>query len=203
MNAAVACPATVYYLTRAWPGRLTADQLFEICQALGLEEVGAKEQLFRRIYREVGYREGWLPRSVDVPARFHKATVLPFLRWYPLLKVPDREKDLYDSFAVEMTELFTEKNVHEQFPVAYGAALKIDFHIGHPNEGGVGIEFKMPKSNSEVQRALGQVDQYLVHYRDDLIVIFIPAYLKTADKQNFLDELARKNIEVVLWELVV
>lgn len=29
----------------------------------------------------------------------------------------------------------------------------------------------------------------------------VPAYLKTAEKQNFLDELGRKRIEVVLWEV--
>jgi len=34
----------------------TADHLAEICDVLGLQTDGTKDDLFRRIYREVGYR---------------------------------------------------------------------------------------------------------------------------------------------------
>jgi hypothetical protein len=156
-----------------------------------------KDQLFRRIYREVGFREGWLPPRGKPPIRFRKSEVLPFVQWYPVLKIPDRETDHYDGFSDELVELFGEGNVHEQLPVAHAAALKIDFHIGHPIEGGVGIEFKMPKNNSDVQRALGQIDQYGARYGDDLVVVFVPEYCTSADERYLLDELERKKVTVV------
>ncbi len=173
-------------------------QLADICEELGLPTDGRKDDSFRRIYREMGFREGWLPRITKPPSGFRKGDVLPFVQWYPILGRLGREQDLYEPFRMEMSDVFGEQNVHEQMPVAYGAALKIDFHIGHPNQGGVGIGFKVPKSNNDVQRALGQVDQYAVHYKDDLILVVMPELLTTADKRNFLDELARKSIQVVV-----
>jgi hypothetical protein len=44
--------------------------------------------------------------------------------------------------------------------VAHGSTLKIDFHVGDPQADGVGIEVKVPKNNADVQRTLGQLDQY-------------------------------------------
>ena len=153
----------------------TADRLAAICEALDLQSDGTKDDLFRRIYREVGYREGWLERLPAVVESFDKQLVLPFVTWYPVRKKGGYESDYYESFDGEMIELFGEACVHPEYPVAHGGTLKIDFHIGRPQQPGVGVEFKKPANNSELQRALGQMDQYLAAYGLNLIVVLIPS----------------------------
>ncbi len=184
---------TINYLSQ-----YSADFLADICQALGLDDRGGKNDLFRRIYREVGYREGWLSHVAREAPVITKETVLPFIHWYPILKNYDYEKDYYEDFHSEMLEVFGEANIHEQLPIAHGSTLKIDFHIGHPQQGGVGVEFKMPTSNSEIQRALGQMDQYLTRYGSELVIVLIPDFLQKAQETLFLDELTRKGITTVM-----
>ncbi len=169
-----------------------------ICETLGLLSDGTKDDLFRRIYREVGYREGWFER---VPARveaFDKQLVLPFVTWYPVRRKGGYESDYYESFDGEMIELFGEDCVHPQYPVAHGSTLKIDFHIGRPQQPGVGVEFKKPANNSELQRALGQMDQYLAAYGPNLIVVLIPDDVSNAQETLFVDALRRKSIATVV-----
>ena len=175
-----------------------ANNLAELCESLRLDADGPKTTLVRRIYREVGFREGWLPPKLQEAPTIVKETVLPFVQWYPLLKAGQYEKDYYRDFYDEMSELFGSINVHEQLAIAYGNTLKIDFHIGHPQRGGVGIEFKMPTNNGEIQRALGQLDQYMNHYKEEVIVVLLPDFLTDAQLQLFLDELKRKEITVVV-----
>ena len=174
------------------------DHLYELCQDLGLDVDGSKNTLFRRTYREVGCREGWLRTVAKAAPIISKQTVLPFVQWYPILKNYKYEKDYYKDFYEEASEVFGLHNVHDQLAIAYGNTLKIDFHIGHPQQGGVGIEFKMPTNNSELQRALGQMDQYISRYQGELIIVIIPDFLSPAQVELFLGELGRKNITVVM-----
>ena len=184
---------TIHYLSS-----YTGDHLYDLCQDLGLDGDGSKNTLFRRTYREVGCREGWLyPISKAAPV-ISKQTVLPFVQWYPVLKNYEYEKDYYKDFHEEMSEVFGLHNVPDQLAIAYGNTLKIDFHIGHPQQGGVGIEFKMPINNSELQRALGQMDQYVSRYQAELIIVIIPDFLSPAQVELFLGELGRKNITAVV-----
>lgn len=92
------------------------------------------------------------------------------------------EADYYDACVEEMEEIFDENVVHEQLRIAYGSSLKIDFYIGHPQHGGVGVEFKRPKTNSELQRALGQVQQYKTRYGDQLLIVLVPDDIDKAQK---------------------
>ncbi len=176
----------------------TADQLAVICEALGLPIDGTKDDVFRRIYREVGYREGWLERVPAVVESFDKQLVLPFVDWYPIRKKGQRESDYYESFDNELLELFGEDCVHPEYPVAHGSTLKIDFHIGRPQQPGVGVEFKKPANNSELQRALGQMDQYLAAYGPNLIVVLIPEALTTAQETLFVSALRAKGIDTAV-----
>lgn len=177
---------------------LPANVLEELCVSLRLDTNGSKTTLVRRLYREVGCREGWLLPKPQEASAITKETVLPFVQWYPILKNGQYEKDYYREFYDEMSDLFGPLNVHEQLAIAYGNNLKIDFHIGHPQQGGVGVELKMPTSNGEVQRALGQLDQYVSRYGKELIIVLMPDFLKDAQLQLFLDELNRKDIAVVV-----
>lgn len=177
---------------------LPANELAELCASLRLDTNGPKTTLIRRLYREVGYREGWLLRKPQEAPTITKETVLPFVQWYPLVKTGQYEKDYYSDFYDEMSELFGPLNVHKQLAIAHGNTLIIDFHIGHPQQGGVGIEFKMPTNNGEIQRAQGQLDQYVSRYGKELIVVLLPDFLKDAQLQLFLDELKRKDITAVV-----
>ena len=175
-----------------------SDYLEEICELLGLDPDGSKGVRYRRIMREVGYREGWLP-GMDLVSEagcvIHK--VLPFVRWHRVLKRWDYERDFYPDFQADLEESFGEKFVHPQRSVGSGLGLKIDFHIGHPQRAGVGVEFKMPTNMSEIQRAIGQIDQYQQHYGDQLIVVLIPDFLDSAKRIAFNQELERRGIRVL------
>ena len=191
-------PETFPLQTIRYLSRYTGDQLDALCQGLGLDGDGSKNTLFRRIYREVGCREGWLRPNAKAEQIISKQTVLPFVQWYPIMKNYEYEKDYYKDFHEEMSEAFGLHNVHSQLAIAYGNTLKIDFHIGHPQQGGVGVEFKMPTNNSELQRALGQMDQYGSRYKTELIVVIIPDFLSPAQVELFVGELGRKNITAVV-----
>lgn len=109
------------------------------------------------------------------------------------------EEDSHEDFADEMSEILGEENVHRQLPLAHGTTLKIDFHIGPPQQTGVGVEFKMPKNNGELQRGLGQVDQYQERYGQELIVVLLKTdYIDQAKVQFFVNELRRKGIVTVV-----
>jgi hypothetical protein len=187
---------TAFYLSP-----FTSDALEELCKVLGLSPDGTRDMRYRRIMREVRFREGWLQKLSEDERRLPTAsTVRPFVQWYPVIKRGTHESDYYGAFAEEMEEVFDENMVHEQLPVAYGSSLKIDFHIGHPQHGGVGIEFKRPKSNSELQRALGQIQQYKSRYGDELLIVLFPDEIDKAQKTLFLDSCKLTGIDVVVKE---
>ena len=176
----------------------SGDGLFLIAESLGVKCEGAKDVLLRRIYRHVGYEEGWLPRVVNGDCSFIKETILPYVQWYPIPRNKNYERDYYDEFCDEMVEIFGKDKVHEQYVVAHGKPLKIDFHIGHPQETGVGIEFKMPTSQGDIQRAFGQLDDYLTRYGRNLIVVLFANFMSQTEIAMFLETLKTKGIETVI-----
>jgi len=176
-----------------------SGHLADICEALGIDAEGTKDACYRRIMREVGYREGWLSGLKSVSdATFTVLTVKPFIQWYPVIKRGKYEKDFYPAFEEEMKEIFGPDFVHRDLPIASGTTLKIDFHLGHPQREGVGVEFKMPTNNSEIQRALGQLDQYKERYGDRLLIVLFPDFLNEAQKTLFVDQLSAKGVTIVV-----
>jgi hypothetical protein len=176
-----------------------SEHLSGICEVLGLSTEDKRELRWRRIMREVGVREGWLPR-LDSITDTSLTTLLsrPFIEWHLVTKRPEYERDFYPPFFEDMEETFGHTHVHEQLPIAFGSTLKIDFHLGHPQREGVGIEVKMPANNSDLQRALGQMDQYQTRYRDQLLVVLLPDLLNKAQVTLFVDKLNEKGISVII-----
>jgi hypothetical protein len=191
---AVDFPAQTEHYLSPYSSELLAD----LCEDLRVSADGTKDQRYRRIMREVHYREGWITRAASPLAisSLTAATVAPALGWFPITKDGKYEKDFYPVIYDELREAFGDV-VYDQLPVAHGSTLKIDFHVGDPRGHGVGIEVKMPMSNAEVQRALGQLDQYQQRYGDNLI-IFIIDELKPEILDFFLDALKRKNVATVV-----
>lgn len=105
---------TIYYLSQ-----YDGDILSEICQELGLDARGSMETLFKRIYLEVGTREGWL-RPMPEDAR-----LLIMETFFPIVKSFDSEKDYYLDFWEEFSDLLGDKHLHLQFPLAHGRALVV------------------------------------------------------------------------------
>ena len=177
----------------------SSEHLADLCQLLGVSEDGTKSSRYRRIMREIHYREGWLMRVVlpAAPSVLTAASVLPFLGWFPMLGGGNYEKDFYPIIADELREIFGSV-VYTQLPVAHGSTLKIDFHVGDPRGHGVGVEVKMPMSNSDVQRALGQLDQYQQRYRNDLVLFIVEGRLKRESLDFFIEALTRKSIATVV-----
>ena len=174
------------------------DGLFLIAENLGLNQEGSKDVLFRRIYREVGLQEGWLPRVAHGVLALTKETVLPFVQWYPIIKTKEYEKDYYEGFYDEMAEVFGKEKVHEQYAIAHGKTLKIDFHVGYPLQSGVGIEFKMPNGQGDIQRAFGQLDDYLTSYGPNLIMVLLPNFMTETEVVMFTDTLRGKGVDTIV-----
>lgn len=192
-------PETFPQQTLSYLSVYSSDHLSGICEALGIDPEGGKDLKWRRIMREVGFREGWLPRLGSLTeSSFNLQLVRPFVEWHLIAKRGSYEKDFYPVFFGDMEEVFGHEYVCAQHPIAFGTTLKIDFHIGHPQRGGVGIEFKMPANNSELQRALGQMDQYQAQYKDQLLVVLYPDFLDQSQATLFVEKLTEKNIAVII-----
>jgi hypothetical protein len=103
---------TIFYLSQ-----YDADILSEICLELGISAEGSQEKLFRRIYREIGRREGWLqPIPEDVRLMIQQ-TFLPILKGF------DFEKDYFLDLMDQMSDLLGEENVHLNISPAHGSAF--------------------------------------------------------------------------------
>jgi hypothetical protein len=164
--------------TRGYLDRLTRDQLQNLCRRLDLFPFDSRDISYRRIFRELGYREGWLQRTARNDARAITHDVIKaFVSWFPVLKDHEQEKLYYQGFRDEMTEVFGNDYVHEQHPIAHGSTLRVDFHIGHPAKG-IGVELKLPKTNSDLQRLSGQLDQYKQAYADNFILVAFTPVLR-------------------------
>jgi hypothetical protein len=172
------------------------NDLADICEDLGVSVDGGKDALYRRLMREVHYREGWLQRiEPSALATLTAAQVMPFLGWVPINKRSEYEKDYYPILKDELQEVFGA--VYEQLLIARGSVLKIDFHVGDPQGHGVGIEVKLPKNNAEVQRMLGQLDQYQRCYGENLLLFVMIDFLKPEVVHSMQNELKHKNIRAV------
>ena len=181
---------TLHYL-EPYPSDLLAD----LCEELDLDSSGTKEIRTRRIMRELGICEGWIPRYIPTQDQaISIAWVKPLVEWHLIAKRGNYEKDFYPSFFQDMEEMLTPEYVHAQFPIATGSTLRVDFHIGHPSKTGIGIEFKQPGNNSDLQKALGQMDQYKTVYGDRLIVVLFPDFLDQKQVMLFSDQLSSKGI---------
>ncbi len=173
-----------------------SDLLADLCDDLGINAEGSREARYRRIMREVRFREGWMPQP-PANAAWDATIVKPFVEFYPILKRGQYERDFYDAFQEEMTEIFGEANVHPQLAIAYGSPLKIDFHIGAATAKGVGVEWKLPTNNSELQKAIGQLDQYRDRYGNNLIVVLVSDFIAEAQKQLFTAAASSRGIHVI------
>lgn len=184
---------TLQYLSQ-----LDSTQLGDLCDTISLSNEGSKDDRLRRIMREIRFREGWIQRpSPATTDALQACDVAPFVEWYPILKRGKYEKDFYPSFEQEMEEIFGSAQIHPQLPIAFGSTLKIDFHIGHPQREGVGIEFKMPTSNAELQRGIGQLEQYLARYGNRLILVLFDDFLEKAQVQLFTDHVAGRGVTII------
>lgn len=188
---------TLYYLEIY----SAAEHLEGICETLRLDPHGTRDMRWRRIMREIGFREGWLSRPPPSPlaeASFLTELVRPFVEWHIVGARSNYEKGFYQGFYDDMEEIFGESYVHDELPIASGTTLKIDFHLGHPQRAGVGIEFKMPSNNADLQRALGQMDQYQARYGENLLVVLFPDLIDKAKETLFIDKLSEKGIAVIV-----
>lgn len=178
----------------------SSDHLADLCEDLCLSADGTKDQRYRRIMREVHYREGWLARLDPAAASAPSAgDVMPFLGWFPVPNCGDYEKDYYPVIRDELCEVFGDEVVAEELAVGHGSSiLKIDFHVGDPTGKGVGIEVKMPSTMADVQRALGQLSQYQSHYGSELVLLVLQGFLKPETLRFFQDELVRRKVRTVV-----
>jgi hypothetical protein len=176
-----------------------SNHLGSICKVLELDDSGAKDQRWRRVMRHVALCERWvvLPETVS-DGFFTLDNVLPFVRWHLVVRRGDYEKDFYPGFADDMEGFFGEAFVHKQLPIAFGTTLKIDFHLGHPQKPGVGVEFKMPTNNAELQRAEGQLRQYRERYGQNLVLVLLPGFVDRAQQRLFVDYAESNGIAVIL-----
>lgn len=185
--------------TMSYLGFFNSEHLGDICKGLGLTSEGNKDERYRRIMRHVRYREGWVaPPVINEHIAWSAGLVAPFIEFYPIVQRGKYEKDYYAAFEDEMEEVFGAENVHAEMAIAYGTSLKIDFHLGHSDREGVGVEWKVPTSTSEVQRAIGQLDQYRERYSDRLILVLVPDFIGKAQVQMFLGQVKAKGIAVVV-----
>ncbi len=174
----------------------TSDALADLCEVLGVSDDGNRDARYRRIMREVRFREGWFTRPTGT-LEWTVGLVKPFIELYPIQKRGQYERDFYDAFHDEMAEIFGPANVHPELAIAYGNTLRIDFHIGAASDKGVGVEWKMPTSNSELQKAIGQLDQYRERYGPNLIVVLLADFISEAQRQLFRSATTSRGIEVI------
>jgi hypothetical protein len=180
---------------------LDVASIASVCEAFEIPtECATKPVLVRRLHHFIAVQEGLIPNPAHTGQYPTVEDVYRAVDWYPHYKSKDYESQLYDDFFSTMTYIFNDELVHEQVVVARGAALKIDFHIGSavPGQGGVGVEFKMPASNSDVQKAMGQLGQYQSVYGQSLLVVVFPDFLQPKHLQPFFHDLASRGIAYIV-----
>ncbi len=99
--------------TESYVQPLTSEQMANICEDIGIDTSGSKDQRYRRVMREVRFREGWFTRPATHQINdWNLALVKPFIEMYPILKRGQYERDFYGPFQDEMTEIFGVTHVH-------------------------------------------------------------------------------------------
>ncbi len=174
----------------------SSESLGALCEACGLAPASTKHRRIRQLHRFVATNEGLLPEQASAGRYPTPQEVFAFVDWYPHYQSKTNERELYGDFADAMMDVFGEELVHEQVPVAHGVSLKIDFHIGSvvPGEQGIGIEFKVPGNNSDIQKAMGQLDQYHRRYGQSLLLVVFDDFVQQKHLQPFLHDLRSKGI---------
>jgi hypothetical protein len=174
----------------------SVDDVAAVCEALELEDHGSRADLVRRILRLVRVAEGWMP-PLSAPTLDAVRLATTF---YPLM-ARGNERDVCEEFKTEASEMWPSL-VYPQYGVAHGTVLRIDFHIGPVGGPGVGVEFKVPKSNADLQRAMGQLDQYLVAYPDRrlLLVVVKDQRLPVATLKRFETDVRGRGVSIVIKE---
>ncbi len=168
-----------------------------VCEELGIRPDVTWPRLIRRILRHVHVEEGW--RAAEDPAHPTSVALQAAAQLYPVL-AKSTETDFCREFADEASEVWPGL-VHSQFPIiTHGRVLKIDLHIGLPNKPGFGVEFKVPRTNSDVQRALGQLDQYLVGYPDGrlMLVVIDDFHLPEAALYSFAEAVRARGVPTIM-----
>ncbi|MEX5213454.1 MAG: SAP domain-containing protein [Nitrospiraceae bacterium] len=103
---------TIFYLSK-YPEEI----LTEICRELGIDSAGSKDELLKRIYREVGTREGWLQPLSDDARQLFKDTFLPILSGF------DHNKDYCLRLWDELSDLLGREPSNVPASPAYGSAV--------------------------------------------------------------------------------
>ena len=172
----------------------TLADVRRVCLELGFPIQGTRQALIRRALRCIHRFERWLPPGDVLSACAVRAVASA----YPI-QVTGFEAAYCDEFEDEANEVWPGR-VHRSYPVANGTSLRIDFHIGTPGADGVGVEFKVPRSNSEIQRAKGQIDQYLAAYPNGRLVLVVidDGYLSKATLALFERDARSRGVHVVL-----
>jgi hypothetical protein len=172
----------------------TYEAAARACEALGLSADGPRATLVRRVLRHVHQAEHWLPSLESPSSRAVRAVVKRYL-----ITVRGNEKEYCDEFEEEAEDIWP-RSVHPQYPIAHGTTLRIDFHIGSAGAPGVGVEFKLPRSNADIQRAKGQLEQYLTAYSEERLILVVlddQKSLKLAQLDLFEQDARALGIEVV------
>jgi hypothetical protein len=164
-----------------------------VCEALGLDRHGTRSTLVRRVLRHVHGVELWLPR-LETPSA---PAIRVLAKLYPIF-ARSKESNYCEEFEEEINDIWPSR-VHAQYPIAHGRTLRIDFHVGDPGADGVGLEFKYPRSNADVQRAIGQLGQYLAAYPATSLVFVVLDDGSLSRAQLFLlaKEVKERGIAVV------
>lgn len=68
-----------------------------------------------------------------------------------------------------------------------GDLVRIDFHIGQAHDSGIGVEFAMPASDTEITRALVRLNDLNTHYAGRLIVALILDHLDPPQRGDVLN----------------
>jgi len=164
-----------------------------VCAALGLPTHGTRRALVHRALRCIHRLERRLPPVGVLSACAVRAVASA----YPIL-ARRTEAAYCDEFEEEANEIWPAR-VHRHYPITNGTALRIDFHIGAAGTDGIGVEFKVPRKNSDIQRAKGQLDQYLAAYPAGRLVVVVidDGHLSEAALSLFERDARSRGVHVV------
>jgi len=103
---------TIWYLHQ-----YDENVLGELCQQLGIDHNGTKEDLRTRIYHTVGTSEGWLQLQSEEARRLIMGTFLP------ILQAVDRQQDYALDLRGDLGEFLDEQHIPRPGPLSHGSAF--------------------------------------------------------------------------------
>jgi hypothetical protein len=138
--------------------------LWELCDQFGVDKRGDPGQLIER------FKDKFYPAPPRDVTQIMLPNVIQILENYQPLNFY-RERDLEDDLMAELREHFGFENVHHQVKDMAGT---VDIHIGPLyGPGAIGMEIKLPKNKSEIDRLKGQVWNYQQRYGQNVIIYFL------------------------------